>query len=59
MSNQVTKNKIKFVKAGSRVQQNRRKNIHVGLLNLDSDCTVLPDLDSKLVIPPFLAVSQL
>ena len=52
VSNLVTENKIKFVKAGSRVLQNCKKNM--SLLNLASDQTVLSDLDSTLVIPHFI-----
>ena len=57
ISSQVTESKIKFVKAGSRVQPNCSKNIHVSLLNLASVCTVLSHMDSKCVILCFLAIS--
>ena len=57
LSNQVTENRIKFAKADCRVLGNCGKSIYK--LNLASDWAILSDLDSKVVIPPLLAISQL
>ena len=50
--------RINFVRAGTKVTKSM-KDIPSGLLNLASDWTILCDLHSKLVIPPFLTVTLL
>ena len=53
-----TNKRIKFVKAGAKVPKNK-KSAPSGLLHLASDWSVLCDLESPLVVPPFLAVTRL
>ena len=50
--------KIKFVKAGTAITKSMKSSFS-GLLNAAPDWTVLCDLNTKLVIPHFLAVSRL
>ena len=60
-SHQISKTKfsyIKFVKAGSRLPQTSKKN-NCGLLHTAPDWVLLSDLESTLVIPPTIAISQL
>ena len=51
-------NNIHFVKAGTAVTKSMKSPI-IGLLNLAPDWTILSDLDSKLVVPHFLAITRL
>ena len=46
------------MKAGAKVTKNRKSSTP-GLLHLSPDWTVVCDLHSKLVVPPFLAVTRL
>ena len=52
------KQKIHFVKAGTRVTKSMKSPV-AGLLNSAPDWTLLSDLSSKLIVPPFLAATQL
>ena len=49
---------IRFVKAGTPITK-KMKSSFSGLLNLAPDWVVLNDLNSTLVVPPFLAVTRL
>ncbi|XP_057316863.1 uncharacterized protein LOC130657891 [Hydractinia symbiolongicarpus] len=50
--------KISSVRAGKRLPTKRRSKIQ-GILHLASDWRLLSDLDSTLIVPPYLAVTQL
>ena len=52
------KRKIHFVKAGTRITKSMKSPVS-GLLNLAPDWTILSDLNSNLVVPPFLAMTRL
>ena len=53
-----TNKRIEFVKAGTKVPKNKKSSLS-GLLQLAPDWTVLCDLQSPLVVPPFLAITRL
>ncbi|XP_057296162.1 uncharacterized protein LOC130625104 [Hydractinia symbiolongicarpus] len=50
--------KVSLVPAGKRLLTKRRSKIQ-GILHLASDWRLLSDLDSTLIVPPYLAVTQL
>ena len=52
------KEKIQFVKAGTKVTKSMKSSF-AGLLNSAPEWTLLSDLDSSLVVPPFLAITLL
>ncbi|MEO0910816.1 MAG: hypothetical protein AAFX96_10935, partial [Pseudomonadota bacterium] len=58
VSSKNTKEKINFVKAGARSPKTVKSSTS-GLLHLAPDWKVLCDLETKLVVPPFLAVTRL
>ena len=51
-------NKINFVTAGAKITKSM-KSTTVGILNLAPEWIVLSDLNTKLVVPPFLAITRL
>ena len=52
------KEKISFVKAGTRITKSMKSPVS-GLLHLAPDWVILSDLNSSLVVPPFLAITRL
>ena len=52
------KPKIKFVKAGAKIKKTKRKP-NIGVLHSAPDWKILSDLGTKMIFPPFIAVTQL